>query len=515
MNNSALGMPFADRAWTSPKTDASRPFGRQRETNTLTPVQLLQKSLVERTRHYFNQQWRWWRVGALPLALALSSCGGPQIRMNSPVRESESLPIITDEGFASPKRDNLLVDQALRSRAVASATDDLLDAVRQACPLAPLVAGNQVTILNDGPSTFAAFAAAVGNALHHIHLETYIFADDSLGRSFAELLAAKSQQGIEVRVLYDGLGSVAADSRFFDKLRHAGVQVISFRPLDDLTNVVNGGVNNRDHRKILIVDGHTAFVGGINISETYNRGSGSSPKAVVDLTDGWRDVQVKIAGPVVKQFQALFFSTWVRSGGTADASSTAYYPTLKPQGHSLIAAVASEYAAKNEGQIHAVYLSTIRHTQRRLWITQAYFTPDKSLLEALMAAARRGVDTRILLPGFSDSSLVLNASRAIYDRLLESGVKIFEYEAGFMHSKTLTVDGVLSIVGSANMDLRSLLHNNEVAAVIADNLTAAELDAFYLKDLTDAREIRLAQWRKRPLRQRAMERAATLMWFWI
>jgi cardiolipin synthase A/B len=476
------------------------------------PVQQLHARLVRITHHLPR---RWWRLCVLPLAITLVSCGGPQIRLDAPVRASATLPVITGTGFASPQQENSLVDQALRSPTATVATDDLLDAVRGACPLAPLVAANQVTVLNDGPSTFQAFAAAVGNAVHHIHLETYIFADDALGRSFAALLAEKSQQGIEVRVLYDGFGSFAASAEFFDNLRRAGVQVVAFRPLEDLTHLVTGDINNRDHRKILIVDGRTAFVGGINITEAYNSGSGSSPRGAVDLKDGWRDVQVKIEGPVVKQFQSLFFSSWVRSGGTVDTSSTAYYPALSAHGHSLIAAVASEYAAKNEGQIQAVYLAIIRHAQRRIWITQAYFTPDESLLEALMAAARRGVDIRVLVPGFSDSSLVLNASRSIYDRLLVSGVRIFEYETGFVHSKTLTVDGALSIVGSANMDIRSLLHNNEVAAVIADNLIAAELDAFYLKDVNDAREIRLIDWRARPLRQRAMERAATLMWFWI
>ena len=423
--------------------------------------------------------------------------------------------MLTGDGVASESRGNLLVDQALRIPAADNSNDHLLDAVRTACPLAPLVAGNQLTILNDGPSTFEAFAETVGKAKHHVHLETFLFADDALGQSFAALLVAKRQQGVEVRVLYDGIGSLAAAPEFFQSLRQAGVEVVSFRPASGLSDAVTGQVNHRDHRKLLVVDGSVAFVGGINISGTYNQDSSSWSGQEAALTGGWRDVQIRMEGPVVLQYQALFLSAWVRSGGAVDASSTAYYPKLSIRGRSLVAALASEYGEQSEAAIHAAYLAAIHNAKQRVWITQAYFAPDKSLLGALIAAARRGVDIRILLPGFSDSSTVLYASRSVYDRLLESGVKIFEFEAGFVHAKTVTVDGALSFVGSANMDFRSLLHNNEIAAVIVDAVVAAQMEATYRSDLANSREIQLAEWRKRSLRQRAMERAATLMWFWI
>jgi cardiolipin synthase len=298
-------------------------------------------------------------------------------------------------------------------------------------------------------------------------------------------------------------------------MRDAGVQVQAFQPVDSVDAVWSGKINQRDHRKLLIVDGRIAFVGGINISGTYNMGSSLKPGKEQSLADGWRDTQVRISGPVVQQFQALFFASWAQAAGARTPARADYFPRVDEGGPSVVAALASEHADATEAAIHSVYLAAAEAAKRRLWITQAYFAPDRSLREALMAAARRGVDVRVLLPGFSDSKTVLSASRAIYGELLDGKVRIFEFDAAFVHAKTMVVDDSVSLVGSANMDYRSAVDNNEVTAVIIDARFAAQLGAAFLRDLSSASEVSIEQWRQRSVKERVMERAAALFWRWL
>lgn len=449
------------------------------------------------------------------LALALGACSGPAERIAGPDARAAPLPIVTAPGAGG--------DARKAHRAFARALDEdfadhpdaaLIEALRENLPQAALVAGNRVEILNDGPSTFAAFSAAIDAAEHHVHVETYIFADDEVGRRFVELLVAKRRAGVEVRVIYDAYGSYSTDPALFDELRAAGGQVVEYRPLEAVGHWLTGRVNNRDHRKLLIVDGRVAFVGGINISGTY-ASSSRARAGERDLDDGWRDAQVRIEGPVVRQFQALFLSALARAGGAALAPSQAYFPHLESVGSALVAAVASEYGHASQGAVHSAYVGAIAHAARRVWITQAYFAPDRTLQEALLAAAHKNVDVRILLPGFSTSFLTLHASRALYAELLAGGVRVYEYEQAFIHSKTAVMDDSVALVGSANLDFRSLLHNAEVLAVVIDVRVADEMAAWFKRDIEDATEIRPAPWRRRSLLQRLKEKAASLMWYWI
>jgi len=426
-----------------------------------------------------------------------------------------ALPLVAAHGATRNAEEAAIIAQALAATGADHANVGLIQNVRSSITHTSLVAGNRVLLLTDGPSTFREFARAIADAAHHIHVETFIFSDDKLGRSFAALLAEKSRGGVEVRLIYDGIGSWAADDEMFQNMRDAGVQVQAYQPLSSVDAVLNGTVNQRDHRKLLIVDGRIAFVGGINISGAYNVGSSLRPGKEQGLTDGWRDTQVRISGPVVQQFQALFFATWARAGGAPPVADGEYFPPLKEHGPSLVAAVASERTDPTEAAIHRVHLAVAEAARRRLWITQAYFTPDVSLREALIAAAQRGVDVRVLVPGFSDSDTVLNASRAIYDELLNGKVRIFEFDAAFIHAKTVLVDDSVSLVGSANMDYRSAVDNNEVTAVIIDGAFALRLAAVFLSDLVNGREVTLQQWQQRPLQQRMKERAATVLWPWL
>lgn len=462
-----------------------------------------------------------WRPGLLALLVGVGACAGPALRLESARPAQAPSPIATAGGAADQGDERAALAAALGARADDASVRGLFSALRAGMPNATFAAGNDVIVLNDGPSTFKAYAEAIAAAERHVHLETYIFADDELGTRFAELLIEKRGQGVDVRVIYDAAGSWSSDSALFTRMREAGIDVLAFRPLDSVDHIASGKINNRDHRKLLVVDGRVAFVGGINISGTYEHGSSAgsgrreSATPAAALEDGWRDSQVRIAGPAVAQFQALFFSTWTRSGGAAVAPSGRYFPTLAPQGTALVAAVASEAGASTADAMHAVHLSAIRHATRRLWITQAYFTPDRSLREALIAAARRGVDVRILLPGISDSSLSLHASRSIYGRLLVAGVRIFEHEAAFVHAKTALIDDAVAFVGSANLDLRSLIHNNEVIAVVIDAGFAATMAATFERDLVASHEITRESWRQRPWRERLLERGARLFWYWI
>lgn len=392
------------------------------------------------------------------------------MRIDAPMPAGPALPVITARGVVTDRVGAHIIDQAIESRPDEAATEALIKAIRKSIPGALLVAGNLVSVVSDGPKTFAAFSEAIAAAEHHIHVETYIFADDDLGRSYAELLSEKRRQGVEVRVLYDGVGSLMSEPTIFDDMRAAGVEVLAFRPLASVGGLLSGKMNNRDHRKLLIVDGRIAFAGGINISGTYNHGSSLRPGRDKGLDDGWRDAEVRVEGPAVQHFQALFFAAWANAGGKLDTVSPGYFPPLAPAGSQLMAVVASEYGDDSEAAIYLTYLAAMRNAKRRLWITQAYFAPDKAIREALVAAVERGVDTRILVPGFSDSGFTFHASRTIYDELLQGGVRIFELQDAFVHAKTAVVDSVVSFVGSANMDIRSFVHNNEVTAVIVDSV---------------------------------------------
>jgi cardiolipin synthase len=324
----------------------------------------------------------------------------------------------------------------------------------------------------------------------------------------------RRRQGVEVRVLYDGIGSVKTPRGFFQAMADAGVEVRQFRPPDPV-RTPPWKINNRDHRKIVVVDGRTAFTGGINISSTYASSSASQPGPEAGQEEAWRDTHVQIEGPVTAQFQALFLETWMRAGGVVDADSPAFFPRITPRGNDLVAAVATRGGEHGEANIYGAYDATVRHATRRLWITQAYFAPDKKLRRALIDAARRGVDVRLIVPGFTDSALIFYASRSSYEELLAGGVRIFERRDVLLHAKTLVADTALSMVGSANFDMRSFLHNNEVNAVIIGGRFARYMERLFERDLRSAHELKLERWRKRPLLEKLKEFGSRLFSYWL
>jgi cardiolipin synthase A/B len=453
-------------------------------------------------------QQRW--VTTLLLALTCVACSGPRI-LPSGTGQSTA-PIVTPGGKASEKKVDQLLEQRLESQDD-PAVRTLITAFREQAQT-PLVTGNRVQLLIDGPPTLQAMREAIRAARHHVHLETYIFGDDAIGRDFRDLLLQRRVEGIQVRVLYDAVGSMDSPGQLFEDMRAGGIEVLAFRPLDAVRTLLPWKMNNRDHRKLLVVDGRVAFTGGINISDTYEDSSSIRPGPEQGLEEAWRDTHVKVDGPVVAQFQALFLATWTRAGGKMETSAD-YFPAIKPTGAELVAAVALDVERSTTSTIYATYLATIRAAGQRVWLTNAYFAPNRELRLAMIEAAARGVDVRLIVPGFTDSGLILHASRATYDELLEGGVRIYEQRHALLHAKTAVLDGALSMVGSANLDMRSFLHNNEINAVIIGSSFAKQLEQVFQRDLAHAEELTLEQWRKRPLAQRLKEFGSRLFAYWL
>jgi cardiolipin synthase len=337
---------------------------------------------------------------------------------------------------------------------------------------------------------------AISRAKDHINLESYIIEDDEIGRQFANLLIAQQGRGIQVNVIYDSVGGFATPGPFFERMRKAGVQVLEFNPVNPLVARTLWKINHRDHRKLLVVDGETAFIGGINISSVHSSGSiaSRSRKPATD-TATWRDTDLKIEGPVVSEFQKLFLETW----GKQQASPLAlknYLPPLQAKGRDIVRAIGST-PDDRFSLIYITLMSAIGNAEKQVLLTNAYFVPDPQLVKALIDAAGRGVDVKLLLPSHSDSSIVFHAGRAHYSSLLQGGVKIYERSGAVLHSKTAVIDGVWSTVGSANLDWRSFLDNDEINAVVLGREFGQQMQAMFIKDLKTSNEINLEFWNRR------------------
>ena len=295
--------------------------------------------------------------------------------------------------------------------------------------------------------------------------------------------------------------------------------MLEFNPVNPLTGNKKGWLlNNRDHRRQLVIDGRIAFTGGINISDTYSSApSGKRARKKRDQAPaqaaGWRDTHIRIEGPVVAEFQKLFMDTWARQKGEPLAAKN-YFPELKAQGDEIVRAIGSTSDAP-QSLIYLTLMSAISHAEREVHLTIAYFAPDPQLLKALTDAARRGVDVKLVLPSYSDSWAIFHLGRSYYTQLLRGGVKIYERRGAVMHAKTAYVDGVWSTIGSTNLDWRSFLHNDEINAVILGRGFAAQMEAMFAQDLTVSEAITLDQWQHRSLMLRLKERMARIGAYWL
>ena len=448
------------------------------------------------------------------LLLSCALCAGCALQKLD-VEPGEPLPVVAHDRALPAEAGAELIETALADRADDSRAFALVEAIRSHSSQ-PLIAGNAVTPLVDGPETFEAITAAVRAARHHVHVETFIFDEDELGRQFAALLREKRGEGVEVRVLYDSVGSMDTAPAFFDELRVAGVEVREFRPMNPVRTPLIWKIHNRDHRKIIVVDGTVGFTGGINISGTYASSSSISPGPERGVDEAWRDTHVRIEGPAVAELQKLFLESWSRAGErTAACCAAQYFPDLQAAGNHLVMIVANDSEDLKDRSLYATYLAAFEHASSRLWITHAYFAPNDALLDAMVEAAKRGVDVRFVAPGFTDSGIILEATRSTFTRLLKAGVRVYELDDALLHAKSVVIDGTVSIVGSANLDMRSFLHNDEVNAIVVSRDFARRMEEIFERDERAAKALDLGTWRKRSLWQRFKEMGSRLLWYWL
>jgi cardiolipin synthase A/B len=378
-----------------------------------------------------------------------------------------------------------------------------------------LVAGNKVTLLIDGAATYAAMFEAIQNAKDHINFETFIFEDDEVGKRFSDLLIRKSAQGVQVNVIYDSFGSKNTPVDFFQRLRDGGVLVLEFNPVNPakVRKGMGWSLSHRDHRKILVVDGAIAFTGGVNISGVYSGSSAIGSRSGGKKEQPWRDSHIRIEGPAALRLQWQFMKTWERQKGPP-LTGRDYFPYVQQAGNTLVRVVGSLPGESNR-TIFMMYMSAITHAENSIYLTTPYFVPDDQMLKALTDATARGVDVKILLPGFSDSALVFYASRHYYARLLKAGVQLFERRGGMLHAKTAVIDDVWSTVGSSNLDNLSFLTNDEANAVILGRDFADAMQAMFERDLEESDQITPEEWEKRSFDNHLKEWPAHLLKHWL
>jgi cardiolipin synthase len=352
---------------------------------------------------------------------------------------------------------------------------------------APLVGGNRVRLLRDGREHYPAFLDAIAGARRYIHLESYIINEDRIGRIFAEALTERARAGVQVRVLCDWVGTVGKASRhFWRHLRDAGVDVRFFNPPHLVSPL---GWMARDHRKLLTVDGHVAFVTGLCIGDQW---VGST----TPLVEPWRDTGIGIVGPAVADADAAFAETWSACGAPLPGDELPARDAMPPMGDVALRIISTAPASSQLFRVDQLVTAVARHT---LWISDAYFVGVSAYVEALLAAARDGVDVRLLVPGSgSDIALVQRLTRGGYRRLLEGGVRVFEWNGTMMHAKSAVADGRWARVGSSNLNLQSWLGNWELDVAVEDADFGAQMQAMFEQDLSQSTEVVLSHHRVRP-----------------
>lgn len=381
-------------------------------------------------------------------------------------------------------------------------------AIEQAVAGGALYAGNKAQVLRDGADTFPAMFAAMHAARHSLFLEYYIFEDIEYGGDhLTDVLLERQAAGVKVAVLYDSIGSSGTPSSVFDRLRAGGVSVLAFNPVNPLNARGHWSLNDRDHRKLLVADHALAIIGGINMSASYESsstsGSGGSRTPEGVQKPYWRDTDLSISGPAVNRFVQLFVEHWRDQGGH-DLGDVGGSDSASREGEDVIRVLGSE-PGKLAHRYYATLLSAIRASEQRLWITAAYFVPTHQEKSAIKQAARRGVDVQLLVPSMSDSPPALAVQRSTYSDLLAAGVKIYELDGVVLHTKSVVIDGVWTIIGSSNFDHRSVLFNDELDAVVLGSKVSGDLEQFFAADVAGARRITREEWRRRPFAQRLRE----------
>ncbi|MDR6840482.1 cardiolipin synthase [Pseudoxanthomonas sacheonensis] len=357
-----------------------------------------------------------------------------------------------------------------------------------------ILPGNRVKSLQNGDQIFPAMLEAIGAARTSITFETYIYWSGEVGKQFTAALSERAKAGIPVNVIIDWAGSIKMDDELLDQMRGAGVRIHRYRPLHWYTL---GRINNRTHRKLLVVDGRIGFTGGVGVADQWS-GHAQDP-------DHWRDSHFRIEGPAVAQMQAAFNDNWIKTTGEV-LNGPAYFPELQSVGdvdaHLFIASPSG-----GSESMHLMYLMAIAASEQSIDLAASYFVPDQLIVQALLVARKRGVRIRILLPGAHiDSDAVRLASRAGWEDLLLAGIEMSEYQPTMLHTKMLIVDRKLVSVGSTNFDIRSFRLNDEASLNLYDPAFAEEMAAVFENDLRHSTLYTHQMWQQRPLKEKLMEK---------
>ena len=362
-----------------------------------------------------------------------------------------------------------------------------------------IIDGNRIRNLENGGEIFPAMLEAVKSAKTSISFETYIYWSGEVGKEFAEALSERARQGVKVHVLLDWVGSQKMEESLVTQMKSAGIEIERYHPLH-WYNL--GRMNNRTHRKLLVVDGRIGFTGGVGIADQWS-GNAEDPKH-------WRDSHYRLDGPAVAQMQAAFMDNWIKTTGKV-LQGEAYFPKLESMGEALGQVFTSSPSGGGDS-MQLMYLLSITAAERTIDLSAAYFVPDELTRKALRSALDRGVRLRIIVPGkHIDAEVVRQASRADWGELLEAGAQIHEYQPTMFHCKTLIVDSQLVSVGSTNFDNRSFRLNDEANLNVYDKQFAERLEDVFEADLGRATRITFEMWKKRPLRQKMMERLSSLL----
>jgi cardiolipin synthase A/B len=473
------------------------------------------------------------------LLTALAGCAAVPTIPEPALQNANAIQPIRVRGARGPlsqREANRLIARVAAHAPDAGAFDRHL-LVEQEVAGTPLYTGNRVTILRDGHAAFGAIFNAIEHAQHYLYLEYFILQDVTYNNErLSDLLIDRHRQGVQIDIIYDDIGSFQTPSSFFQRLGDAGIHLQQFNPVDPFS--AHFAINARDHRKILVADGDTAVIGGVNLSTDYEHtpsggvsgayteratangndrhpppqeaqadqpeSPGNQPQQKADASSVvWHDTDLEIDGPAVVELKKLFEQHWRTQGG--DPTDLINDPDPPPPRGDQVVRVIGSQGGQLVPRYYATLLSAIRTATDRIWITAAYFVPTYQELRALVRAARRGVDVRLLLPSRSDSKAALAVQHSNYGPLLRAGVKIYERDDGMLHSKTAVMDGVWSVVGSSNFDHRSVLFNDEVDAIVIGTTTGTALEQDFQQDLQHARPVALSKLRKRPFKEKARE----------
>ena len=363
----------------------------------------------------------------------------------------------------------------------------------------PLISGNRYQVLVNGDRIFPSMLEAIRGARKTIAFETYIYWSGAIGKEFADALAERARAGVKVHVLLDWVGSAKMDEALLDELKAAGVEVRKFHP-PHWSHL--GRLNNRTHRKLLVVDGRTGFTGGVGIADKW-AGDAQDP-------DHWRDTHFRVEGPVVAQMQGVFMDNWIKTSG-AVLHGADYFPPIEPVAGGP-AQVFSSSPSGGSASMELMYLLSITSAKRTIRLSSSYFVPNELAVRTMVAAMKRGVKLQIITPGeHTDTETVRSASKARWGELLEAGAEIYEYQPTMYHVKVMIVDEFLVSAGSTNFDDRSFRLNDEANLNIYDARFAAEQAKVFDADLAKSRRIDLASWQSRPLKDKLLENLASLL----